>query len=254
MTPEEKLCSRSWRMRNSAGILWSILSFGLLTGVGFLIRGAKSKDKLFIGLGVGFLIVGIGLFVSVGMFDAGTKEAPIRSTASTIWGWVWFTSFIGGIVTAVITNKKWLLWRAHTPDTKWYAQAGATQQQTPVPPAQGYDPNAAAAAFAAPSPAATYTNPAPTQTGSIDVNAASAQELVGSLGVDADTANRIIATRQQLGSFSSFEQLVAKAQVPPHLLIPQRGKLTFSTAQNVPATPPVQPTQQASQASRRLDL
>ncbi|WP_311212284.1 MULTISPECIES: helix-hairpin-helix domain-containing protein [unclassified Arthrobacter] len=266
MTPEEKLCSRSWRLRNSAGVLWSILSFGLLTGVGFLIRGAKAKNKLWLGLGIGFLIVGIGLFITAGMFNGGTKEAPIRSTASTIWGWVWFVSFVGGIVAAVITNKKWLLWKAHSDDRKWYAQAGASQSTNNPAPAYGYNPNAAAAAFATPTaPApdkqqptnvapAQYTAPEAAPPGSIDVNTATPQDLVTALGVDNETANRIVGTRQQLGSFTSFEQLMSKAQVPPHLLIPHRNKLTFGSVQASPAPQAQQPAPQNSHSARRLDI
>ena len=266
MTPEEKLCSRSWRVRNSAGILWSILSFGLLTGVGFVIRGLKSKNKLWIGLGIGFLIVGIGLFVSVGMIDTGTKEAPITTPASTIWGWIWFTSFIGGVVAAIVTNKKWLLWKAHVDDRKWYAKAGAPQSTNNSSPAYGYNPNAAAAAFATPpapapyTPQPTYTPPAPyiapatAPGGIIDVNAATPQDLVMTLGVDNETANRIVGTRQQLGSFTSFEHLMSKAQVPPHLLIPHRDKLSFGTVQTAPAPGAQQPAPQGNHSARRLDI
>src|SRR6478672_10988144 len=126
MTPEEKLCSRTWRLRNSAGVLWSILSFGFLTGVGFLIRGVKAKNKLWIMMGVGFLVLGVGLMVATGTYDSGTKEAPIRSTASTIWGWIWFSTFIAGVVLSIIMNRKWLVSKAHAGDAKWYAQAGTT--------------------------------------------------------------------------------------------------------------------------------
>lgn len=263
MTPEEKLCSRSWRLRNSAGVLWTILSFGLLTGVNFLIRGVKSKNRTWIGMGIGFLIVGIGLFVSVGMFDAGTKEAPIRSTASTVWGWVWFTSFVGGLIASFVTNKKWLIWKAHTDDRKWYAQAGVSQPASSTSPAYGYNPNAAAAAFntpPSPAPQPTPTVPAPyvaptaAPGGSLDVNAATPQDLVTALGVDTETANRIIGTRQQLGAFTSFEQLMSKALIPPHLLIPHRDKLTFGPVQNAPASPAQEPAPQGNHHVRKLDI
>ena len=266
MTPEEKLCSRSWRLRNSAGVLWSILSFGLLTGVNFLIRGVKSKNKLWIGMGVGFLIVGIGVMATSSMIDSGTKEAPKSSPELTIWGWVMFTSFIGGVIASFVTNKKWLIWKAHVDDRKWYAKASGPQSANNPSPAHGYNPNAAAAAFATPPATAPYTPQpsyaAPAQYtaaaaapgGSIDVNAATQQDLVTALGVDHETANRIVGTRQQLGSFTSFEQLMSKAQVPPHLLIPHRSKLTFGTVQTSPAPPVQQPTPQSSHSARRLDI
>ncbi len=253
MTPEEKLCSRTWRLRNSAGLLWSILSFGFLTGVGFLIRGIKAKNKLWIRLGIGFLVLGVGLMVATGTFDGGTKEAPKTSVASTIWGWIWFTTFIGGIVAAFVTNKKWLIWKAHTSDVKWYAQAGVQQPAGNPSPARGYDPNAAAAAFVSPAPTVA---PQASSNEGLDVNTASAGDLVTTLGVDQQTANRIIDARQGVGSFTSFEQLMSKAQVPPHVLIPHRTKLTFGAPQDsAPSTSSgPAPMNSGTQSARRLDL
>jgi hypothetical protein len=253
MTPEEKLCSRTWRLRNSAGLLWGILSFGLLTGVGLLIRGIKAKNKLWIRLGIGFLVLGVGLMVASGTFDGGTKEAPKTSVASTIWGWIWFTTFIGGLVASFVTNKKWLIWKAHTSDVKWYAQAGVSQPAGGPPPARGYDPNAAASAFAS---AAPIVAPQASPNQALDVNTASSGDLVTALGVDQSTANRIIDARQSVGWFTSFEQLMSKAQVPPHLLIPHRSKLTFGAPQHsAPAPSPVTaPMNTGTQSARRLDL
>ncbi|MDQ0733137.1 ComEA family DNA-binding protein [Arthrobacter sp. B1I2] len=267
MTPEEKLCSRTWRLRNSAGVLWSILSFGLLTGVGFLIRGVKAKNKLWIRMGIGFLVLGVGLMVATGTYDAGTKEAPIRSTASTIWGWIWFLTFIGGIVATFITNRKWLVWKAHAGDTKWYAQTGSYTPSLTTNPAAGYDHNAAAAAFRSvvPPPSAPPVQPAPpaqtfvpsTSSSTIDVNSASAQDLVAALGIDHTTAGRIVEARHSQGVFTSFEQLMSKAQVQPHVLIPHRQKLVFGDTGGAATPPPVQPPptrRSANQAARRLDL
>ena len=264
MTPEEKLCSRTWRLRNSAGVLWSILSFGFLTGVGFLIRGLKAKNKLWIQMGVGFLVLGIGLMVATGPYDAGTKEAPIRSTASTIWGWIWFVTFIGGLVATFIMNRKWLVWKAHASDTKWYAQAATAAAPVNAAPAMGYDPSAAAAAFRSivtPSPAPPVEPASPAQTipsattSTVDVNSASSQDLVAALGIDHAAAGRIVEARQSQGQFTSFEQLMSKAQVQPHLLIPHRQKLVFGDGSSAAAPAQPLPTRRsANQAARRLDL
>lgn len=240
MTPEEKLCSRSWRLRNSAGVLWSILSFGLLTGIGFLIRGGKAKNKLWIVLGIGFLVVGIALFATAGTSE-GTKEAPVRTLEGDIWGWVWLTTFIGGVATAFITNKKWLIWKAHSNEAKWYAQAGASRQMTSPSLSAGYYPNGGAAA-SNPQTTAPAAPPTSGQDDNLNINAASVQTLMATLGVDGATANRIVEARLPLGSFSSFEQLISKAQVPPHLLIPHRARITFGPTSNVPARQPEPPS------------
>lgn len=222
---------------------------GLLTGVGFLIRGAKAKNRLWIILGIGFLAVGIGLLATSGV-NQGTKEAPVRTVAGTIWGWVWFTTFIAGVMTSFITNKKWLIWKAHTSDVKWYAAAGASQAPN-ASPARGYDPNAAAAAFTQQAPSAAALQP---PAGSLDVNSASAQELVAALGVDSETARRILEARQTAGSFTSFEQLMTRAQVPPHVLIPHRDKISFgSPSGSAPAAlPQPQTLDPNSRKARRL--
>lgn len=267
MTPEEKLCSRSWRLRNSAGVLWSILSFGLFTGVGFLIRGVKAKNKLWIQMGIGFLVLGVGLMAATGTFDAGTKEAPVRSTASTIWGWIWFLTFVGGIIASFITNRKWLVWKAHAGDTKWYAQAGRSAPSVSANPAFGYDSNAASAAFRSvpplsappihPAPSAQTYPGASAPAATVDVNAASAHDLTAALGIDHAAAGRIVEVRQSHGPFTSFEQLVAKAQVQPHLLIPHRNQLLFGDTRNAAAPAPAQPQEtrrNANQPARKLDL
>ena len=263
MTPEEKLCSRTWRMRNSAGVLWSILSFGFLTGVGFLIRGVKAKNKLWIQMGVGFLVLGFGLLVATGFIDTGTKEAPVSSTANTIWGWIWFPTFVVGVVLSIIMNRKWLVWKAHSGDIKWYAQAGSSAPSVNATPAMGYD-NAAATAFRPViAPPAPPIQPAPTaqnyspsaSTATIDVNSASVQDLVAALGIDHAAAGRIVEGRQSQGLFTSFEQLMSKAQVQPHLLIPHRQKLVFGDPSSAAKPAQPQPTRRsANQAARKLDL
>lgn len=266
MTPEEKLRSRSWRLLNSAGLLWSILSFGILTGVGFLIRGIKSKNQRWIRLGIGFLIVGIGLFATAGIFDPGTEENPNTSLGYDIWGWVLFATFIGGITTAIVTNKQWLLWKAHSDGRNWYEKAGASPVQNNSFSTYGYDPNAAATAFETPTaspahlqyppyqPQAQHTVSTASPAENIDVNSASAQDLVARLGIDSETANRIVSTRSSVGSFTSFEQLMTKAKVQPHLLIPHRNNLTFEPVQTISAPSPHQPEPKANHNVRKLDI
>lgn len=266
MTPEEKLCSRSWRVRNSAGLLWSILSFGILTGVGFLIRGIKSKNKLWTGLGVGFLIVGIAVFTTAGMFDSGTEDNPNTSLGYDIWGWTMFTLFIGGVVSSIVTNKRWLLWKAHADDRKWYAKPEASQVPRNSAPSYSYRSEAVAPAFANPTspvsnapqtshlPSFQNTASVSVPEDEIDVNTASVQDLVTALGVDTDTANRIVHTRSTLGSFTSFEQLMTRAQVQPHLLIPHRNKLKFGTTQATAGPHGQLPEPKSNPNARRLDI
>ena len=225
---------------------------GFLTGVGLLIRGIKAKNQLWIRLGVGFLVLGIGLMVATGTFDAGTKAAPKTSVASTLWGWVWFGTFAGGIATAIITNRKWLIWKAHDNEAKWYAQAGGAKPPVATSPFAGYDPNAAASALRSPATSSSYSPPAQAGGAStLDVNSASAQDIQSVLGVDASTANRIIDARHSQGPFTSFEQLISKGQVQPHILIPHRQRLVFGESNQSPAPANQSPL---NHSARRLDL
>lgn len=260
MTPEEKLCSRTWRLRNSAGLLWSILSFGFLAGVGFLIRGVKAKNKLWIAMGIGFLVVSIGLMATAGIANPGTKAAPITTPYSALWGWVMFANFVGGALAAFLTNRKWLIWKAHANEVAWYVQAGSSKPPAGTAPATGYAAHAAAAALR-PAALSPVFGPAPAAHGTLDVNSASAQDLQTMLGVDAATANRIVDVRQSQGAFTSFEQLMAKGQVQPHILIPHRQALAFGDGTGGQLPPNQETAAQAqpkrstgSQSARRLDI
>jgi DNA uptake protein ComE-like DNA-binding protein len=260
MTPEEKLCSRTWRLRNSAGVLWSVLSFGLLTGVGFLVRGIKAKNKMWIGLGVGFGVIGVGLMATSSV-NTGTKAAPIHTLAGDIWGWTWFISFIGGVALTLVMNRKWLIWKANSTDSKWYAQAGSESAGVQISPVVGFDPHAATAALSA---AAAQTIQTSTDSPSfvlqesnsgaakrLDVNSASVQDLAALPGVGQNMAQRIVQARDGSGYFSSFEQLVSKSGVQPHVLIPLRDRLVFGPG-DTEATGAR--TRHGYAASRRLDL
>ena len=260
MTPEEKLCSRTWRLRNSAGVLWSILSFGLLTGVGFLIRGIKAKNKLWIGFGIGFGLIGVALMVTSSV-NTGTKEAPVHTLASDIWGWTWFISFAGGVALTFVVNRKWLIWKAHSADSKWYAQAGSAHAPVPGSPVADFDPNAATAALSAAAAGTSQRATAPASfegqgshsgaARTLDVNSASVQDLTQLPGLGQDVAQRIVQARQSSGPFSSFEQLVSKAGVQPHLLIPLRDQLLFGSGGSPTAEPRAA---NGHSSSRRLDL
>jgi DNA uptake protein ComE-like DNA-binding protein len=288
MTPEEKLCSRKWRLLNSAGVLWSVLSFGLLTCVNFLVRGSKSRNRLWIIYGVGFAILSVVVLSWSSNVNSGTKEAPVSSPESTAWGWFWFLSWITGIVLSVMTNRKWLMWTAHHGNNKWYAQPapaygvhhagpGLQQRQQQGPPtwqhqAQGRQLQdqpygAQTHPFQQPQhpgppwPTSTMQDqarPAPSQptmrraSRPVNVNAALDQDLAA-LGMDQATAEKILNTRHHIGGYKSFEHLLAATGVAPHILIPLRASLAFEYLQPGRPTPaPDSPKPQGG--GRTLDL
>lgn len=247
MTPEEKLCSRTWRLRNSAGVLWSILSFGLLSCVNFLSRGGRSKNKRWIGYGIGFGVIAIGLFATTGTFESGTKEAPIESTAGTVWGWVMFANWIAGTWMSIATNRKWLLWKAHHGDQKWYGQEAAPRQNFQPPSTEFPLPAPTFPTAARATPVFDQSRHAPTPTS--DINSMQLSDFER-LGFEYGAAQRILEVRQQQGPYQSFEQMVALTGIPPHLLIPHRNFVSFGR------TPEPSKAREGgrSRGSRRLDL
>jgi hypothetical protein len=86
MTPEEKLCSRWWRLGHSAWLLISILSVGIFTWVGFLFIGIQAKNRYWLisagGWGLATLVYIPSQFAARGS-DGGPKRVqrlgmPVR--------------------------------------------------------------------------------------------------------------------------------------------------------------------------------
>lgn len=244
MTPEEKLCSRSWRIRNSAGVLWPILSFGMLGCVVFLVRGVKSRTTWWWVLGIVFGAISLGLMVSMQFVDSGTKENPSRTVASGIQSSIMFVNWLASSVMAFVINRKWLLWKAHNGGA-WYAAPGQHGGGGTNPL-----PATAAGPAAQPWPAQQFgaqptteqnrtqqtpfaSTPQTKPTGSLNVNQATVADLER-LGLDAHTAERIIVVRELQQGFPSFEQMMAATGVQPHQLLAIRGQLAFGPAARQP--------------------
>ena len=248
MTPEEKLCSRMWRLRNSAWVLFSILSVGYLNWAGFLFVGMKSRNKTWLIWAAGFGVIAIGLFVATGSINVGTKTAPIHSLAGDILEWTMFANWVGGAVYSFVVNRKWLMWRAHNVNKKWYAQ-----QVTPAPAAAPIQagPDALDAALRHPVPAQTVASGQPlaqaasSPGAAVEINTASSIDLQRDLGLDPFTADRIVGTRSRLQGFTSPDQLLSAAGVPPHIYISFRDRIVV--------TPPRDMASPDGVMGRRLD-
>lgn len=217
-------------------------------------------------MGIGFLVVGIGIFATAGTFDTGTTENPNTSLGETLWGWLLFANFFGGVIAAIMANKKWLLWKAYADDTKWYAKTGANSAANQPAAIRGFNPEAVANVFSNSTLVPTSTTQTPSSTsnqhlastdtfqGSVDINSATAHDLVVALGIDKEIANRILSIRSNLGSFTSFDQLMSRTQVPPHLLLPHRNKLAFGEVQTSDLPSSQQSPTKGNSRTRRLDI
>ncbi|PPJ00180.1 hypothetical protein C5E51_35380 [Nocardia nova] len=265
-SPEERLCSRTWRLRNSAWVLWGILSIGLLTFVGFLIIGTRARSKTWLISAAGWGVYGIGMMIAMSNIDTGTKQHPVHSTANSILSVVMFIGWIGAIVHTLYINRPYLKWKAHQTTTPWY---GAPTKPRPAPypgtasaglppevdaTLRGYPHNAPSAAPTwSPAPAnpawqpqpptgqqpwspATNTQPGapapayPQQTtGPIDINSAGLHDLQ-QLGLDPAAAQAVLTTRARLGRYTAPDQIMTEAAIPPHVYLSIKDRLTTSAS------------------------
>ncbi|WP_343467062.1 helix-hairpin-helix domain-containing protein (plasmid) [Rhodococcus aetherivorans] len=267
-TPEERLCSRSWRLRHSAWTLWTLLSFGLFTFCGFLIIGLKARNRMWLLSAAGWFVYTVGMFIAMSTIDSGTKENPSNSVAYNISAAVFFLAWIGGIVHVFITNRAYLRWKAHDADTPWYAGTSGPAQPTgpPSSPGSGSLPPAVDSAmrgYTAPptTPAPPWPGPQPTNTasdprhttsaqafshprhdaasahGAVDVNRAGVEELQRTLGLDAATAHAVVTTRARLGRYVTPDQLMTEAGIPPHIYLSLKNRIDTPSAPTPPSTP-----------------
>jgi hypothetical protein len=279
-TPEEKLCSRKWRMLHSSYLLWSILSFGLFTFIGFWVIAGKSRRRAWVISASLWTIFNVVTIVLLGSGEGGSKENPDTSTIATIYSTMLFIGFVGGILHSVLVRKAWLRWKAYQQPGAWYAQSGPGSASPAaggarLDPAQadgllrgGYVPPAQAAA-AAPAPTGAWNPPVQTVTQpawptpapapqndhshvarptEIDINGADVSAFM-SVGLDRPWAEWLVTTRGQVGLFTSVDQLLTDAQMPPHLFASVRGRLTVGQSGNDASGLPPRPG-----AGRRLDL
>jgi len=223
MTPEEKLCSRWWRIRNSAWVLISILSLGMLTWAGFLYVGIRARRRAWLIAAGAFLLFFIAYVVSTGFVDVGTKEDPIRTPLTSAIGGAVLINWVAGVVLSLVANRKWLIWRAHHVKSPWYASSSAETAGPSSEEARVDDQVEAALR----SPKAIATIETPTFSAAVDINTASAAELA-STGIDLEWATHIVQARAKHGAFANVDQLMTTAEMPPHYFVKFRDKLTVT--------------------------
>ncbi len=244
-TPEERLCSRSWRLRNSAWLLWPALSLGTLTSVGVLRNGLKMKQRSWLIFAALYGVWTVCFLVSVNLVEPGTKENPSDSVGNTILGWATFILWLVGMAHSFYLNRSWLRWRAANPkgQTAWYASGAAAPARSASPPPQpAQEPPAETLSRLY--TGATPASP-PRTTTPVDLNTAAPTELAA-VGIDNLWADRIVAARARLGGFHATEQLMTEAGVPPHVYAAIRNR--------VQVTPPSPPRSTPPSGGRRLDF
>ncbi|MBM7026011.1 hypothetical protein [Clavibacter zhangzhiyongii] len=276
-TPEEKLCSRGWRLLHSSYLLWSILSFGMLTSVGFWVIGIRSRRRSWLLYAALWTVFNIAVFAYSGTYDAGTKENPIRSSESNIFGGLLLLGWIGGIVHSVLARRGWLRWRAYQAPGAWYLQGSGSRaaavnvrdqlsESTVSDVLEGareghklsrMSPHVQTGSWAPPPHLDGATSAVNSdravdqrQPGKLDLNSADVGGFM-SLGITREWADWLITTRTRLGGFSSVDQLVTEGQLPPHVYIGLRDRMQLGAA--APTPPPAADPRRPG-TGRRLDL
>lgn len=245
-TPEERLCSRSWRLRNSVWLLWPTLSLGILTSVGLLLKGVKIKRRSWLLFAAAYGTWTLCFIVSSSFVEPGTKANPSDSVGSNILYSAMLILWLAGVVHCFYLNRGWLRWRAANPkgQTAWYASGAVMPDESAggPPPRLTHDPSETLMNF--------YRGAAsePTQSGTLlDVNAAGPTELVA-MGLDQLWVDRIVAARARLGGFQSADQLMTEAGVPPHVFAAIRGHVQVVNPPSVSRDSP------SAGGGRRLDF
>lgn len=230
MTPEEKLCSRWWRIRHSSWLLFSVLSFGTLTGVGFLFVGVKMRNIRLLVLAGIYIAAMIGWSIATNFIDVGTKANPVRSTPATILSVSLVTMWLSGILISALNNRAWLRWRAHAMPKTWYAEQ-ASGEKAAVAPASSVDALSAfdAAVETDLTPSTSVPPASPPQAPTIvDLNQATAPQIMQNLGLDQAWADHLVSTRLRIGGYSSTEQLLTEAKLPPHIFATLQQQVSVS--------------------------
>ncbi len=261
MTPEEKLCSRSWRLKNSLWVLPCILGAGVINWTSYLYIGIKSKRRSWL------IWAGVwGAWFILAMFLPTGSKGEESTTAESIAGGALAIAWIAGIIQALVINRQWLKWRAASGTTPWYSSGTAAPPTTapslpgvagaqhmdrtllnpaspPLPPPYPPPP-------AVPLPATAAHQSAGTHQATVDINVAGPADLQALLGLPADVSERIVAERSRQGRFTSPDQLLSSGSIPPHLFAQVADRLVAGSSTPGSVSEGTPPTS----GGRRLDL
>jgi hypothetical protein len=245
-TPAERLCSRSWRLRNSVWLAPAVLLVGFATWASFLYIGLKAKNRAWLVAAGLYGVAAVVTITLISTYSDGVKETSTagEGIASVTMVVVW----IVGVVHGFITNRQWLLWKSRDDNAgPWYghqtghvSHGGLGAVPAPTPDdllrggahlvGTGGSTPASAPGSPPPPPPSPPPPPPPSFADPIDVNAASPHDLTTRLGLAADVASAVIAQRDRIGGFSTPDQLMTVAGVPPHVYAGIRDQVVVRSA------------------------
>lgn len=243
-TPEERLCSRSWRLKNSAWLLWSICSAGLFTGVGFLIHAIAMKSKKMYIVAGAWILAAVVYAILASFIDTGTKANPSQTIEAKLLSGYITALFIGGIAHSALTNRSWLRWKANNSGsgTPWYASGDNVQ----APSQKQQNPSAEAFSQVG------IGNNSLQSTG-LNINSASVDQLIEQ-GFDAASASKIVKEKTSKGPYTSQDDLLQRSGVAPHVVLSAGSVLTYETPEGSATSSAPQQSDNSPSNRRKLDF
>ncbi|MBB4754044.1 ComEA family DNA-binding protein [Actinoplanes lobatus] len=223
-------------------MLLPILSFGCLSGAGFLYVGVRARRHAWSIAGVVYSVIANAAFFTGPTLPKDSVASDLAVVALLI---VWMIS----VVHALVINSAWLQWRAgHQP---WYAQQVAPWAGVPAPgpvppqvqglvppPGQFYGaqpsmpqpyavpPQATAAQHAPMAPPASFAQ--------LEVNSATVEQLAALPGVGPERAAQAVSARGSRGGFASLAEFADAASLAPHEFVAVRDRLTCAAPAPAP--------------------
>ncbi len=196
---------------------WVIASFipvGWLTWVGLGYAGIRAKRPLWVGVGAAYgLIAAVSIFVT----SLDDNEIGLEDNLGYL---LMFGGWAAGIVQSLIIRKAYLRRIAILDDPALESARHARERQAYARELAQRDPELARQAqigrvggF--------------DEGGVVDVNHALVEDIADLPGIDAETARRIIAARDELGGFSTVADLGMTMDLPGDVVEALRGRVVF---------------------------
>lgn len=196
---------------------WVIASFipiGWLTWLGLGYAGFRAKRPLWVGVGVAYALIAAAAIVVTSLDD------NITGTEDDLGYLAMFAGWGAGIVHSLIIRKAYLRRVAILDDPALQAARIAAERQAYARELAQRNPELARQAGIGRSGGFD-------EGGVVDVNHAPVEDIADLPRIDAATARRIVATREDLGGFSSLEDLGMTMDLPGDVVEDLRGRVVF---------------------------
>jgi DNA uptake protein ComE-like DNA-binding protein len=195
-------------------VLATLFPFGWFTWLGFAYAGARAKRPAWLAAAAAYFLV-IAAAIVVTSLDEdidGIEDDVGYLTMFLVWG--------GGIAHALMVRKAYLRRMALLEDPALQAARQAQERQAYARELASREPELAREAEIGRSGGFD-------EGGVVDVNHAPVEDIADLPRISAATARQIVAAREQVGGFSSLEDLGMTMDLPGDVVEELRGRVVF---------------------------